>query len=50
LFFFEAVSLTRHEQSAPTLGGTPEQTPGGFDKGDVLMEQEGTSAGYLADS
>uniref|UniRef100_A0A8C0ZH37 Unc-79 homolog, NALCN channel complex subunit n=1 Tax=Cyanistes caeruleus TaxID=156563 RepID=A0A8C0ZH37_CYACU len=22
------VSLTRHEQSAPTLGGTPEQTPG----------------------
>lgn len=22
--------LTRHEQSAPALGGTPEQTPGGY--------------------
>ncbi|KAJ7409284.1 protein unc-79 isoform X2 [Willisornis vidua] len=31
--FPTTVSLTRHEQSAPALGGTPEQTPGGFDKG-----------------
>lgn len=46
------MSLTRHEQSAPALGGTPEQTPGGFGKGGVLMEQEkeGTSASFLANS
>lgn len=47
------MSLTRHEQSAPALGGTPEQTPGGCEEeGSALKGKanEDTSACFLADS